>query len=282
MDERFGDRASSAALAGGFVENDGSGGGDVERADAAGHGNAQQMVAGAADEIVQTGALAAEDEDEIAGEVELVVVGCAAFVETDDPEIVALEIFEGADEVDDAGDAQMLGGAGAGLDGDGAQRGGAALGEDDAVDAGAIGDAQKSAEILRIFNAIESEQEASGRGLLPDRARRDLRWREIPAGERARRRPDGRGSWRRAVNCSRDSWRTRTPASRHWATRRSRRSILALAGDQNVIEAAAAGLESFLNRMQAVENFHMKIVVGNSRPIADCTSRPTSCQVIEL
>ncbi len=57
---------------------------------------------------------------------------------------------------------------------------------------------------------------------------------------------------------------------------------MALAGDQNVIEAAAAGLESLLNRMQAVENFHMKIVVGNSRLIADCTSRPTSCQVIEL
>ena len=65
----------AAALAEGFVEHDRSGGGDVEGADAAGHGNAQQVVAGAADQIVEAGAFAAEDEDAVAGEVELVVVG---------------------------------------------------------------------------------------------------------------------------------------------------------------------------------------------------------------
>ena len=108
-------RCSGAALAGGLVENNGSGGGDVERADAAGHGNAQQVIAGAADEIVEARAFAAEDDDEIAGEVEPVVVGFAALVETDDPEVLALELFEGADEVDDAGDAEVLGCAGAGL-----------------------------------------------------------------------------------------------------------------------------------------------------------------------
>ena len=32
--------------------------------------------------------------------------------------------------------------------------------------------------------------------------------------------------------------------------------IVALARYQNVIEAAAAGLERFLDRVQAVENFH--------------------------
>ncbi len=32
--------------------------------------------------------------------------------------------------------------------------------------------------------------------------------------------------------------------------------IVALAGDEDVVESAAAGLESFRNRMQAVENFH--------------------------
>jgi hypothetical protein len=32
--------------------------------------------------------------------------------------------------------------------------------------------------------------------------------------------------------------------------------IMALAGDEDVIEAAAAGLERFRDRMQAVENFH--------------------------
>ena len=32
--------------------------------------------------------------------------------------------------------------------------------------------------------------------------------------------------------------------------------IFALAGHQNVVKAAAAGLERLLDRMQAVENFH--------------------------
>jgi hypothetical protein len=93
----------------------------------------------------------------------LVVWGGAAFVETDDPEITALELLERADEVDDAGDAEMLGGSGTGFDCGGAEGSGAALGEKDAVDAGAIGDAKKSAEILRVFNAVEREQETSGR-----------------------------------------------------------------------------------------------------------------------
>ena len=51
------------------------------------------MVAGAADEVVKTGALAAEDENAVAGEVELVVVGGAAFVETDDPDVLLLQLL---------------------------------------------------------------------------------------------------------------------------------------------------------------------------------------------
>ena len=63
---RLRDAASRvAALAEGFVEDHGSGGGDVEGADAAGHGNAEQVVAGAADQVVEAGALAAEDEDAV-------------------------------------------------------------------------------------------------------------------------------------------------------------------------------------------------------------------------
>ena len=193
---RVGDR-SSAALAGGFVEDDGTGGGDVERADAAGHGNAEQVVAGAADKIVEARAFAAEDDDEIAGEVELVVVGWAALVETDDPEVVLLEVFEGADEVDDAGDAEVLGGAGAGFDGGGAERGGAALGEDDAVDAGAIGDAEQRAEVLRIFDAVEGEDEAGGGALRPDGRKEVFDGEEFLRADEARRRPGGREFWRR-------------------------------------------------------------------------------------
>jgi hypothetical protein len=163
LDEPGGRISTGAALASGLVEDNSSGGRDVERADAAGHGDAEEMVAGAADEIVEACAFAAKDNDEIAGEFELVVCGGAALVESDDPEIAALELFESANEIDDAGDAEVLGGSGAGFDGSGAKWSGAALGEEDAVDAGSIGDTKKSAEVLRIFNAIQCEQEASGR-----------------------------------------------------------------------------------------------------------------------
>ena len=104
-------------------------------------------------------ALAAQHDDKIAGEIEAVVVGLAALVETHDPEVPRFEFFERADEIHYAGDAQMLGRARAGLDGNGAQRRGAALGEDHAVDAGAIGHAQQRAQVLRVFHAVEGQDE---------------------------------------------------------------------------------------------------------------------------
>ena len=76
------------------------------------------MVAGAADEIVKARALTAKDENAIAGEVELVVFGCAAFIEADDPDVLFFQLLQSSHEVDDAGDAQVFGCSGAGLDGD--------------------------------------------------------------------------------------------------------------------------------------------------------------------
>jgi hypothetical protein len=50
--------------------------------------------------------------------------------------------------------------------------------------------------------------------------------------------------------------------------------VLALVGDEDVVEAAAAGLDRFFNRMHAVENFHRDSVEdwrrgvdGEVRPI---------------
>ena len=63
-----------SALAEGLVEHHRPGGRNVERTDAAGHGNAQQVVAGAPDQIVQPRALAAQHQNAVAGQVELVVV----------------------------------------------------------------------------------------------------------------------------------------------------------------------------------------------------------------
>lgn len=260
--DEFGGCIGSTALAGGLIENDGSGGRDVQRGDTAGHGNAEKVVAGAADKIVQARALASEDDHEIAGEVELVVVGRASFVETDDPEVVALEILEGADEVDDAGDAKVLGCAGAGLHGRRAEGRGAALGEDDTVDTGAVGDAEQRAEVLRIFNAVEREDEAGG-GL------GGIGFEEILDGEEFLRADEGhdalvRGRFGDEGELLSGLLPDADSGLAALCDEALQAIVLALACDEDVVKAAASGFESFLDRMQAVENFHEISLVSAS------------------
>ena len=214
------------------------------------------MIAGAANEIVEPCALAAEDDDEVAGEVELVVSCGAAFVESDDPEIAALELFEGADEVDDACDAEVLDGSCAGFDGDRAEWSRATLGEEDAVDPGAVGNAKESAEILRVFNAIEREEKASG-GFFG----RWVGFEEVFKREkflRLNERDDTLVIGGFSSDCELLA-RPLEDANSGVAAlcdKAGEAIIVALAGDEDVVESAAAGLQSFSNRVQAVENFH--------------------------
>jgi len=253
-----------AALAEGFKEDDRAGGGDVEGADAAAHGDAQQVIAGAADEVVEAGALASEDEDTVAGEVELVVVGGAVFVETDDPEVLFFQLFEGADEVDDAGDTQVLGCAGAGFDGGGAQGSRAALGEQDAVDSSAICYTQQSAEVLRVFNAVESEKQAGRTG--------DYGRVKVFEGEEILGANEGYDALVSGSFGEQGQLLARLLADADTGVAAEgdealQALVVALAGDENVVEAAAAGLEGFLDRMQAVENFHVLSVEDGRRAL---------------
>jgi len=242
-----------AALAEGFKKNDCAGGGDIERADPAGHRNTQQMITGAADEVVEAGALAAEDDDAVAGEIELVEVSLAAFVETDDPDVLFFQLFEGADQVDDTGDAQVLGGSGAGFDGCRTERGGAALGEQDAVDSGAVGYAQQCAEILRVFNAVESEKKAGRSG--------DCRGKEVFDGEKLLGADEGYdalmsgslGEFGQLLA----GFLEDTDAGGAAKVDEALQALgVAFASNQNVVETPPSGLEGFLDRMKAVENIH--------------------------
>ena len=121
------------------------------------------MVAGSADKVVQPRTFASKDKNAVSGEIELVVVGGPALVETDDPEILLFEFFESTDEVDHPRDAEMLGGARTGFYGYRADGGGTPLGEDDAVNTRSVGDAKQCAQILRVFHAIERQQQPRGR-----------------------------------------------------------------------------------------------------------------------
>ena len=189
----------------------------------AGHGDAQEVVAGLLDQVVQAGALAAEDEDAVGAEVEVGVVGRAALVEAEHPDVGLLHLLERADEVGDAGDADVLGGAGGGLGDGGGDGRGAALGQDDAVDARAVGGAEERAEVVGVFDAVEGEEEAVVRG----RSRRGgFRCQQVFDGRGRRARgpgrglPGGRRCGPRRVSWSRGSSETRTPAARQsWASR---------------------------------------------------------------
>ena len=246
---------SSAALACSFIEYDGAGGGDVQGTDPAGHGDAEQMVAGAADEVVEAGAFASEDEHAVAGEIEPVVAGGAAFVESDDPEVLALKFFEGADEVDDAGDAEMFGGACAGFDGYGAEGSRAAFGEEHAVDACSIGDAEKRAKVLRVLYAVESEKQAGSERRGRWRLKQVFKSEEGLGTDESDDALMGRGSGALGellaqLGAHGDTGLTAGGDDAGEAL------VVALASDQNMVDAAAAGLEGLFDGMEAVENFH--------------------------
>ena len=58
---------------------------------------------------MQARAFAAQHQHAVAGQVELVVVGSASFVQADDPHILLFQVFQGTDQVDDAGNAKVFG-----------------------------------------------------------------------------------------------------------------------------------------------------------------------------
>ena len=119
------------------------------------------MVAGAANKVVQSVAFTAEDQNAIASEIEAVVVRFAAFVEADDPEIAFFQFFKGANKIHNARDAKVFGRARACLNSHGAERCRSALGQYNAIDPRTVGNAQQRTEILRVFNAVQCEQQAT-------------------------------------------------------------------------------------------------------------------------
>ncbi len=261
-----------AALASGFIKNHGAGGSHVERADGASHGNAQKVVAGAADEVVKASALPAENDDKIAGEIELVVVRLTPFVEARDPQIVAFEFFKGTHEIDDACDAKVLGRTGAGLHGGGTQGSGAALGNNYAVDACAVGHAQQGAEVLRIFNAIERENKPSC-ALICGRLEKVLEGKKFMRAHQRNHALMRRGLGSEGELVAR-LFEDANAGLAALGDETFKTRVMALAGDQDMIEAPLAGFECFLHRVQAVENFHQSQCTarnrkgaGNRRPV---------------
>jgi RNA polymerase sigma-70 factor (ECF subfamily) len=261
-----------AALAGCFKENDGAGDRDIERRDGAGHGYPEEVVAGAAHQLVEACAFAAKDEGAGGGEVELVVVLGATLVEADDPDAGGFDLLEGAGHVDDAGHADVLDRAGGGFGGDGAEGGGAALGGDDAVDAGTVGGTQQGAEVLRVFDAIEREQES----VFARDVSRDEEIFEVGELFAADEGDDalvsgGFGELGKVV-----AW-FHAQADAVFAAERGEAiefSVGPVAGEADVVEGPGAGTHCFLHGMEAVQNVHLSSVAALAGAELFCKAAP--------
>ena len=152
----------SLTLAHGFKQTDAGGDGDVEALDASGHGDFGEEIAVLTREAAHAGAFGAHDDADGAFEIDL-VKGLGGFVSgSDEPDAELLQFFHGADEVGDADDGDVLGAAaGDAVDGVG-DGGGLVLGQDDGGDAGGVGGAEAGAEVVRVLDAIENEDERVG------------------------------------------------------------------------------------------------------------------------
>src|SRR5215211_2013897 len=158
--ERVRDLGPRVAASADFEEGEGSGDGGVEAFDLAGHGDVDEDVAGVPDQAVEAGAFAADhDADGFVGELEGEQACVGGAVEADAPDAGVAELFDGAGEVGDLGDGEVLQGAGGGLHRHGGQGGAAVAGEDQAVAAGGFGAAGQGAEVVGVFDAVEGEEE---------------------------------------------------------------------------------------------------------------------------
>ena len=240
------------SLAERLVHDDRAGDGDVERRDAADHGDAEEIIAGFFDEVVESGAFGTEDETAILVEVEVGVVRGAALVESDDPDVGFFELLESTGDVGDAGDGDMLAGASAGFGDDAGDGGGTALGEEDAVDTGTIRGPEKGTEVVGVFDAVEGEEEAAVEAWFGGE--------EIFDGEELALAEGGDGT---LVGVSfGDAGELRFIRERTTDVVGAAQfdevveANGAVAGDEDVFEAASAGADGLLDGVEAVENFH--------------------------
>jgi hypothetical protein len=209
------------------------------------------MIAGAAYEVVESCSFASKHNHGIGPEIVAIVIRCAALVEADAPDIAFFQGFEGPDEVDDAGKAEMLGGTGRGFDGDGAKGGGAAFGEEDAVDSRSFGGAEDGAEVLGIFDTVEGQDEAGFRA-----------FEEVLGGEEFAFTNDGDDALVAGGSGDAGEGVAGFGSDRDFGGAAEvddglEALVVSFLRDADMVKTAGTGAEGLLDRVQAVDNFHL-------------------------
>lgn len=156
---RAGEGSGGGALAQAFGECDGGADGGVQGGDGAGQGDAEAVVAAFADEAAYAAAFAADDQGDAAGEVGLPEqLGCAG-VETCDPEPRFLEGVEGAGDVGDLDQVDVLHGAGGAFDGGRGEGCGAVFAEHDGAGAAGGRGPDDGSEVVGVFDFVEDDDD---------------------------------------------------------------------------------------------------------------------------
>ena len=200
--------------------------------------------------------------------VKFVVALRAALVEADSPDIAFFQLVQRARDVGDARDRQMLRGPGGSFDHGARQPDGAAFGNDDAVGAGAVGGANQRAQVVRVFHAVEHDQEAVlAVALLQQRVHVGIL---LAAG-------DGDDALVGVGVGGAVKLLARQEADLHAAgaavvDQALHPLVMALAGDAHVIKAARARLQRLADRMNAVDDDHVSSVYDSER--AEHSYRP--------
>ena len=132
---------------------------DVEALDRAPHRQVHQLVAGARRQLAHAAAFGAEDDRERAAQVELVERARRRLGRADDADVALLQLAERARQVGDHEVRHRLGGAARDLGDRRVDADRVVLRRDHRVRAGAVGDAQAGAEVVRIGDAVEHEDE---------------------------------------------------------------------------------------------------------------------------
>ena len=242
------------------------------------HGNGDQKVAAPAHQVVQSLAFGAEHDGAVHVVVEFVVALRAALVEADGPHVAFFQLVQRARDVGDARDRQMLGRSRRSLHRGARQSRGAPLGNDDAVGAGAIGGANERAQVVRVFHAVEHDQEAVlAVALFEQRVHVGVL---LAAG-------DGDDALMGVGVGGAIELLARQEADLHSAgaavvNQALHPLIMPLARDADVLEAARARLQRLADRMNAVDDDHVSSVYDRKSRQLSAVSRQPSIAVGNL
>src|SRR5438067_8772724 len=150
---------SDPALPGDLVESHCSRGGDVERADPSRHRDPRHVIAGLPHQRPHAGSFAAQHQRGGRSQVHLAKLLVAVRSERDGPDTLLLQLLERSGEVRHAGHRKVLQRSCRGLGHRGRDAGGAIPGHHHAVRPERMRAADQRAQVLRVGDAVEDEQE---------------------------------------------------------------------------------------------------------------------------